>query len=100
MIPVTRRRSSHADKQLCLSRRADCCRVREYLTILHCCHTVRHTCTAGQLMTRVVAMGLNIVRARLSDSLVTYYACEIVGGRIGAGEPLPSEPSIAAQFGV
>jgi DNA-binding FadR family transcriptional regulator len=51
-------------------------------------------------MTRVVAMGLSIVRARLSDSLVTYYACEIVGGRIGAGEPLPSEPSIAAQFGV
>jgi DNA-binding FadR family transcriptional regulator len=45
-------------------------------------------------------MKLDVARIKLSETLVSYFARQIVAGTIGPGEPLPSEPSIAAQFGV
>jgi DNA-binding FadR family transcriptional regulator len=45
-------------------------------------------------------MNLDVARQKLSETLMSYFARQIVNGTIGPGEPLPSEPSIAAQFGV
>jgi GntR family transcriptional regulator, sialic acid-inducible nan operon repressor len=45
-------------------------------------------------------VSLDVARTKLSETLVSYFARQIVGGTIGPGEPLPSEPSIAARFGV
>jgi GntR family transcriptional regulator, transcriptional repressor for pyruvate dehydrogenase complex len=39
-------------------------------------------------------------RIRLREQLVLHLAHEIISGRLAAGEPLPSEPELAREFGI
>src|SRR5262249_18682497 len=39
-------------------------------------------------------------RMRLREQLVLHLAHEIISGRLKAGEPLPSEPELAREFGI
>jgi GntR family transcriptional repressor for pyruvate dehydrogenase complex len=43
---------------------------------------------------------VHVPRPRLSDSVVAYFSREIVSGRLAPGQALPSEPELAAQFGL